>query len=114
MIMRRTRKAFYAQEDSFGRTGEPGQVRSYETGARSYMDDWKEDAKEMGMSLKKYLRYYFDELNDGGLQFTWQTLGSGYGFHGTTVCSFPNSLTGGRVRVKEIWDSVMIDESWSK
>ena len=113
--MKRTGKdAFYAQEDSFGRTGRPGQVRSYEMGARSYIGEWRQEAKELRMGLKKYLRHCFDSLNDGSLQFTWQTLGSGYGFHGTTVCSFPNSLTGGRVRVKEIWEQVMIDESWSK
>lgn len=44
----------------------------------------EEDAKEQGMTIEEYIERWFDEVNDGTLPFTWQTLGRGYGFNGET------------------------------
>lgn len=101
---------FYDEEDSEGKTGKPGQVRSYELGYNSNIGQWQEDADENGLTLEEYVEEWFDEVNDGTMQFTWQTLGGGYGYNGDTITTFKNKLTGGEVVVKDIWEDLMIDE----
>lgn len=101
---------FYDEEDDEGKTGQVGQVRSYSLG---YMNtsNMEADAEENGYeNLAEYLEDYFHEINDGTLSFTWQTLGSGYGYHGDTITEFENQLTNGHVVVKELWDQIMFDE----
>lgn len=104
-----TLNPFYAEEDSCGETGRRGQVRSYELGISS-LDEWRRHAEDVGMSLKEYVEYWFSEVNDGGLQFLWQTLYGGYGYHGDTLNTFKNELTGGTVVVKDIYGQLMLDE----
>lgn len=100
---------FYDEEDNEGNTGKPGQVRSYDLGNYN-IDQWKEDADENGLTLEEYVEEWFNEVNDGTMQFTWQTLGGGYGYNGDTVTTFKDQLTGGEVVVKDIYDQLMIDE----
>lgn len=101
--------SFYDEKDDYGNVGEIGQVRSYETGYNS-LGSWEKEAEEEGMPLDKFIQWWFDEVNDGTMQFTWQTLGNGYGYKGHEICSFQNKITGGKVVVKEIYGQVMIDE----
>lgn len=100
---------FYEEEDFDGNTGKKGQVRSYEIGMQN-TQQWEEDAKEQGATIEEYIERWFDEVNDGTLPFTWQTLGGGYGFNGETLCTFKNQITGGRVVAKDIYGQLMIDE----
>lgn len=100
---------FYQEEDSEGKTGKPGQVRSYEIGYND-VSNWEQDAKENGLTLGEFVEEWFHEVNDGTMQFSWQTLGGGYGYHGDTITTFTNQVTDGEVVVKDIYGQVMIDE----
>lgn len=90
-------------------TGTANQVRSYNIGYYT-KEQMNADAKENRMTVSQYIRYWFSELNDGTMRFTWQALGTGYGCHGTTVAEFKNPLTDGIVTVREIYGQIMIDE----
>ena len=97
------RDSFYEEEDSNGNLGENGQVKSYDIGYYS-ISQAEEDAKENGYDdVGEYLKYWFNEIQSE-CPFTWQTLGNGYGFHGTTL------FTDGNVVGKLIYDQIMIDE----
>ena len=75
---------FYSQVDQNGKTGQPGQVKSYDCGYIT-TSNAELEAKEAGYnSLEEYLRTWWDEVSPE-LPFTWETLGGGYGFHGTTI-----------------------------
>ena len=98
------RDSFYEEEDSNGNLGENGQVKSYDIGYYT-ISQAEEDAKENGYDdVGEYLNYWFNEIRSE-CPFTWQTLGSGYGFHGTTL------FTDGNVVGKLIYDQIMIDEN---
>lgn len=102
--------AFYDEEDSEGNVGQPGQVRSYDLGNGWYIDNLKQEAEEEGIPLEEYLETWFREVNDGTMQFTWETLGSGYGYHGDEICSFENKITGGEVVFIDVYDQIMCHE----
>ena len=94
---------FYPEEDDNGNQGEEGQVKSYDVG-NLYITNLEEEAEEEGMSLEDYLKYWWSEISAEYVPFTWETLGSGYGFHGKTI------TTVGNVVFKEIYGQVMVDE----
>ena len=94
---------FYSEEDDNGNQGEEGQVKSYDVG-NLYITNLEEEAEEEGMSLEDYLKYWWSEISVEYVPFTWETLGSGYGFHGKTI------TTVGNVVFKEIYGQVMVDE----
>lgn len=100
---------FYAETDMFGRTGKPGQVRSFELGYND-ASAWEREAEEQGVSIAEYVKSTFEEVNDGTIQFLWQTLGRGYGYHGNEICTFTDELTGGKVVAKDIYGQIMFDE----
>ena len=94
---------FYSEEDEFGNVGEPGMVKSYNIGYYS-VDNAMLDAKEFGYeNLQDYLKFWWNEVSDD-IPFTWEKLGSGYGYHGTTL------LRLGNVVFKEIYEQIMVDE----
>lgn len=98
---------FYSQVDQNGRTGQPGQVKSYDCG---YMttSNVQVEAQEAGFdSIEEYLRSWWNEVSTE-LPWTWETLGNGYGYHGSTI--FTNQEPdGGTLRCKEIYDQIMFD-----
>ena len=94
---------FYSEEDDNGNQGEEGQVKSYDVGNLN-ITNLEEEAEEEGMSLEDYLKYWWSEISVEYVPFTWETLGSGYGFHGKTI------TTVGNVVFKEIYGQVMVDE----
>ena len=101
-VLREANGSFYDEEDSNGNYGEPGMVKSYDTGYIT-LDQAKIDAKENGYEdVGEYLKYWFDETYPH--EFTWQRLGGGYGYHGDTLYR-----EGGLV-IKEIYGQVMFDE----
>ena len=94
---------FYSEEDEFGNVGEPGMVKSYDIGYYS-VDNAMLDAKECGYeNLQDYLKFWWNEVSDD-IPFTWEKLGGGYGYHGTTL------LRLGNVVFKEIYEQIMVDE----
>ena len=94
---------FYSEEDEFGNVGEPGMVKSYDIGYYS-VDNAMLDAKEFGYeNLQDYLKFWWNEVSDD-IPFTWEKLGSGYGYHGTTLLKL------GNVVFKEIYGQIMVDE----
>ena len=94
---------FYSEEDEFGNVGEPGMVKSYNIGYYS-VDNAMLDAKEFGYeNLQDYLKFWWNEVSDD-IPFTWEKLGSGYGYHGTTLPKL------GNVVFKEIYGQIMVDE----
>ena len=94
---------FYSEEDEFGNVGEPGMVKSYNIGYYS-VDNAMLDAKEFGYeNLQDYLKFWWNEVSDD-IPFTWEKLGSGYGYHGTTLLRLVN------VVFKEIYEQIMVDE----
>ena len=94
---------FYSEEDEFGNVGEPGMVKSYNIGYYS-VDNAMLDAKEFGYeNLQDYLKFWWNEVSDN-IPLTWEKLGSGYGYHGTTL------LRLGNVVFKEIYEQIMVDE----
>ena len=94
---------FYSEEDEFGNVGEPGMVKSYDIGYYS-VDNAMLDAKECGYeNLQDYLKFWWNEVSDD-IPFTWEKLGSGYGYHGTTL------LRLGNVVFKNIYEQIMVDE----
>ena len=99
---------WYNEEDSYGKIGKPGYVRSYDLGNYPYVSNLEEEAEYNNMSLKEYLKYWFEETYDGN--FEWVKSGSGYGYNGDEICSFVNPSTGGIVIFKNIYDQVMCDE----
>ena len=97
---------FYAQEDDNGKTGQPGQVKSYDLGYIT-TSNAELEAQERGQSLEEYLKDLWENVSMEA-PWTWETLGSGYGFHGTTIFSQPEP-DGGTLRCKEIFDQIMFD-----
>ena len=94
---------FYSEEDEFGNVGEPGMVKSYDIGYYSVYNAML-DAKECGYeNLQDYLKFWWNEVSDD-IPFTWQKLGSGYGYHGTTLLRLGNFV------FKDIYGQLMIDE----
>ena len=94
---------FYSEEDEFGNVGEPGMVKSYNIGYYS-VDNAMLDAKEFGYeNLQDYMKFWWNEVSDD-IPFTWEKLGSGYGYHGTTLLKL------GNVVFKEIYGQIMVDE----
>lgn len=94
---------FYSEEDEFGNVGEPGMVKSYDIGYYS-VDNAMLDAKERGYeNLQDYLKLWWNEVSDD-IPFSWEKLGSGYGYHGTTL------LRLGNVVFKEIYEQIMVEE----
>ena len=96
--------SFYDEEDYDGNTGEPGMVRSYDIGWNDNIDSFEESAKAEKMTLKQFLKFWWNEVSSG-VPWTWQKLGSGYGFHGDTILQL------GNVTFKDIHGQLMIDES---
>ena len=100
---------FYAEEDENGKTGEPGQVKSYEVG-HMYRSNVETEAKEGGYNnVADYLKDWWNEVCSEHIPFIWQTLKPGYGYHGTTIVTIP-SQNGGTVVCKEIHEQIMFDE----
>ena len=94
---------FYNEEDSNGNFGEPGMVKSYEIGYAT-VDNMELHAEEMGYeNLEDFLKFWWEEIGYD-CPFTWQRLGQGYGFNGTTLVQI------GNVKIKKIWDQIMVDE----
>lgn len=94
---------FYSEEDDNGNQGKEGQVKSYDVGYLN-ITNLEDEAEEEGMSLEDYLKYWWREISVEYVPFTWETLGSGYGFHGKTITKV------GNVVFKEIYGQVMVDE----
>lgn len=97
-----TKEEFYSQLDCWGRTGNYGEVMSLDIGFSNSVENWQNDAKEYGCSFEKYLKQWYDEYGYE-LTFSWQKLGSGYGFNGTTILKYKN------VVFKDIYGQLMID-----
>lgn len=99
--------SFYSEEDYDGNTGKPGMVRSYDIGWNNSVSSFQQSAQEENMTLEQFLEYWWNEVSNG-TPWTWQKLGSGYGFHGDTILQL------GNVRFKDIHGQLMIDESEPK
>lgn len=93
---------FYQEEDSVGKIGEPGQVKSYRTDMT--VDNVRHEAEEEGMSLEEFLKSWWNEVSNEPMEFVWQKLGNGYGYHGNEI------LRIGSVVFKDIYGQLMIDE----
>lgn len=94
--------AFYSEEDSEGKTGHPGMVKSYDVGMGS-VSNMEKEAEEEGMSLEDYLKTWWDEVS-GEVPFTWQEMKGGYGYNGKTILKL------GDVVFKDIFGQLMVDE----
>lgn len=93
---------FYAEEDSNGNTGEPGQVKSYEIEYYT-TEQAKQDAQENGFNdVGKYLKYWFEETYPH--EFIWQTLKNSYSFNGETLYEDETGLV-----IKDIYGQIMFD-----
>ena len=98
-------QSFYEEIDMNGNAGRPGQVKSYD--CTMFTAQVEEEAQEEGLSLEEYLQTWWNECSME-IPFTWQTLGSGYGFHGDTIFE-QEEPDGGTLRCKEIFDQIMFD-----
>lgn len=96
---------FYKEEDDRGEYGEPGMVKSYDIGWNNSVENFEKEANEEGMSLEDYLKYWWNEISSEYVPFTWQKLGSGYGYHGKEITRV------GNVVFKDIYGQLMVDES---
>lgn len=96
---------FYKEEDDRGEYGEPGMVKSYDIGWNNSVESFEKEASEEGMSLENYLKYWWNEISSEYIPFTWQKLGSGYGYHGKEITRV------GNVVFKDIYGQLMVDES---
>ena len=100
-------KDFYSEQDSNGKMGAPGQVKSYDCG---YMTESniELEAKEAGYSsIEEFLKAWWNEVSME-LPFTWETLGNGYGYHGTDIFT-QREPDGGTLHCKEIYGQIMFD-----
>ena len=100
-------ESFYDEEDDSGRTGRPGEVKSYDLGYLS-VENEELSAEEHEMSLEDYLKYWWNEVSVDGMPFTWQKLGSGYGYHGDEICTIEQP-DGSTVVFKDIYGQLMAD-----
>lgn len=79
-------------------------VKSYDIGYYS-VSQAEEDAKECGFkNVGDYLLYWFNEINDGTLEYTIQELKNTYGYMGGTLAKQ------GNIRIKDIYGQIMVDE----
>lgn len=78
-------------------------MKSYDLG-HATVDNFERDGQECGMSLEEFIKYWWNETGYEGRPFTWETLGSGYGYEGDEVCRV------GNVVFKEIYGQLMADE----
>ena len=98
---------FYSEEDSDGKIGQVGQVKSYDCG---YMTESnvEVEAKESGyQSIEEYLKAWWNEAS-AEMPFTWETLGNGYGYHGNDIFTQVEP-DGGILHCKEIFGQIMFD-----
>lgn len=93
---------FYSEEDSEGKTGRPGMVKSYDIGM-DYVSNLENEAEEEGMSLEDYLKTWWNEVS-GDIPFTWQETKGGYGHNGKTILKL------GDVVFKDIFGQLIVDE----
>ena len=95
--------SWYDEEDYDGNVGEEGMVRSYDIGYYA-LDQAEIDAEENGYDdVGEYLKYWFSEIQSD-CPWTWQRLGSGYGYHGSTI------FDENGVECKDIYGQIMFDE----
>ena len=79
-------------------------VKSYEIGYYCTAQA-EEDAKENGYpNVGDWLLAWFNEINDGTLEYTIQEIKNTYGYMGDTLAEQ------GKVRIKDIFGQIMIDE----
>ena len=95
---------FYKEEDENGNYGEPGMVKSYDIGD-IYVSNTEHEAEEENMSVEDFLKLWWNEISSEYIPFTWQKLGSGYGFHGKEITRV------GNVIFKDIYGQLIVDES---
>lgn len=94
---------FYSEEDYDGKTGEPGMVKSYDIGYYT-VSQAESDAHENGYdSLEDYLNFWWGEIGYE-IPWTWEKLGSGYGYNGETIATIDN------VKIKGIYGQIIVDE----
>ena len=106
-IIKESLNNFYSEEDSNGKIGQVGQVKSYDCG---YMTEpnVEVDAKESGyQSIEEYLKRWWNEVS-AEIPFTWETLGKGYGYHGNDIFTQVEP-DGGILHCKEIFGQIMFD-----
>ena len=94
---------FYSEEDYDGKTGEPGMVKSYDISYYT-VSQAESDAHENGYdSLEDYLNFWWGEIGYE-IPWTWEKLGSGYGYNGETIATIDN------VKIKDIYGQIIVDE----
>ena len=94
---------FFNDEDSNGKHGQPGMIKSYDIGHYT-TDNAESDAKENGYNnLEDYLRSYWNEVGYE-CPFEWVTPGNGYGWNGKTI------FTDGGLKCKDIFGQIIFDE----
>ena len=106
-IIKENLNNFYSEEDSNGKIGQVGQVKSYDCG---YMTESNVEieAKESGyQSIEEYLKSWWNEVSTE-IPFTWETLGKGYGYHGNDIFTQVEP-DGGILHCKEIFGQIMFD-----
>lgn len=106
-IIKENLNNFYSEEDSNGKIGQVGQVKSYDCG---YMTESNVEieAKESGyQSIEEYLKSWWNEVSTE-TPFTWETLGKGYGYHGNDIFTQVEP-DGGILHCKEIFGQIMFD-----
>lgn len=82
-------------------------VKSYEIGYYCTAQA-EEDAKENGYTnVGEWLLAWFNEINDGTLEYTIQELKNTYGYMGDTLAKQ------GNIHIKDIFGQIMIDEEIS-
>lgn len=102
-VLKENVEDFYSEEDYDGKTGEPGMVKSYDIGYYT-VSQAESDAHENGYdSLENYLNFWWGEIGYE-TPWTWEKLGSGYGYNGKTIAAIDN------VRIKDIYGQIIIDE----
>lgn len=79
-------------------------VKSYEIGYYA-TSQAEEDAAMNGYpNVGEWLLAWFNEINDGTLEYTIQELKNTYGYMGDTLAEQ------GNIRIKDIFGQIMVDE----
>ena len=95
--------SFYDEEDMNGKVGRPGMIKAFDIGHLS-VENVKLDAKDNRMPFKKYLKYWWNEINADWVPFEWIVPGKGYGHEGDVILRY------GNVVFRDIFGQLMVDE----
>lgn len=81
-------------------------VKSYEIGYYATAQAEEDAAMNGYPNVGKWLLDWFNEINDGTLEYTEQEIKNTYGYMGDTLAEQ------GKIRIKDIFGQIMIDEEF--